>query len=193
MRKLHPSYESFVKEHKPRYEKTFIEWFAENQKIGDIDLLEKLQKSNKYFKKNNYDFPEYTFYEEEHVPYFKDCFSKKLQLCQNQINFMVTSDIKYELGMAADIMDLYEDVINEICSRDSVYVCQLPSGLYKNNPYTTSDFTYNNIDDLNEELSSGIIIVYYFRILDNSSIRIRYYKREPLTRTVLFEKENAMV
>ena len=51
MRKLHPSYESFVKEHKPRYEKTFIEWFAENQKIGDIDLLEKLQKSNKYLKK----------------------------------------------------------------------------------------------------------------------------------------------
>jgi len=190
MRKLHPSYETFVKEQKPKYSKTFIEWFVENKNIGDVDLLKKLQESNTYFKKNDFDFPGHTFYEEKDISYFKDSFPKKLQLCQNQINIMTDSNFKYELGVVADIMDLYEDVINEVCSRDNVYVCWLPSGLYKNNPFTTLDFPYENINDLIEELSSGIIIVYYFRILENSSIRIRYYKREPLTRTVLFEKEN---
>ena len=42
MRKLHPSYETFVKEQKPKYGKTFIEWFVENKNIGDVDLLKKL-------------------------------------------------------------------------------------------------------------------------------------------------------
>lgn len=192
MRKLHPSYESFVKEHTPKYGKTFIEWFADNQKIGDVDLLAKLQENNKCFIKNDFDFPGHTFYEENYIPYFKDSFSKKLQLCQNQINNMITADVKYDLGSAADIMDLYEDIINEVCSRDNVYVCGLPSGLHKNKPYTTSIFKYDSINDLIEELSSGIVIVYYFRVLDDFSIQIRYSKREPLTRTVLFEKENTI-
>ena len=189
MRKLHPSYEGFIKEHKPKYGKTFLEWFSDNQKIGDIDLLKTLQENNKNFQKNDYDFPEHTFYEERPVSYFKDCFSKKLQLCQNQIIHIFGTNTRYDLGIIADVMDLYEDVINEICSRDNVYVCGGSSGLHNGNLYTTLSFSYDNFNDLIEELSSGIIIVYYFRILDNFSIQIRYHKREPLTRTVLFEKE----
>ena len=33
--------------------KTFLEWFSDNQKIGDIDLLKTLQENNKNFQKND--------------------------------------------------------------------------------------------------------------------------------------------
>jgi hypothetical protein len=48
MRKPHPSYEMFIEEQKSKYGKTFLEWYAENQKFGDVDLLPKMQENNKF-------------------------------------------------------------------------------------------------------------------------------------------------
>jgi hypothetical protein len=49
------------------------------------------------------------------------------------------------------------------------------------------------MDEFKEEMSTGIIILYSFHIKEDSSISARYFKWEPLTRTVLFEKENFVV
>lgn len=187
MRKLHPSYEIFVKEQRPKYKQTFIEWYTENYKLGDIDLLQELQKKNKWFKEG--DFIGYT--EEHCVYYFKDFFTKKLQLCQNLFSILFIEHqepiVKYGLDKVVDITDLYEEIIQEICVRDNVYVTYLPNGIYKDMTFHTQEYVFKNFNELIEEISTGIIIVYNFKILDDLSINVRYFKREPLTRTVLFE------
>lgn len=185
MRKVHPSYEAFIREQKPKYGKTFFEWYAENYKIGDIDLLKELQSRNKYVVSSN----EFFGLDETYVTYFKDFFSKKLQLCQNLIWFLTNHTVNYELNVVADIMDLYEDIIQEVCIKDNVYVCSMPNGIHNGRPYSVDHFRFNNFDELKEEMSTGILIVYYFIVHEDFSISIRYHKREPLTRTVLFEKE----
>src|ERR1035437_2987630 len=187
MKKLHPSYEMFVREHKPKYGKTFLEWFAENEKIGEVDLLTFLRQKNSCFKKNDDLFPA-IFYENISISYFSDFFTKQLDLCQNQIGIMVNENINYEQGVVAKIMDMYEDIIQEICIRENVYVTHSPIGYYRGNTFSTENVLYDNINDLKEEMSKGIMIVHYFRILENTKIQIKHFKREALTRTVLFEK-----
>lgn len=188
MRKLYPGYEEFVKEQKPKYGKTFIEWFFENHKVGDVDLLEEISKRNICPVENN-DFPE--FYTQMHIGYFKDFFTKKLQLCFNLISFMTNENIRYELDVVADIMDLYEEIIQEICIRDNIYVCGLPSGFFHGNTYTTSIHDFKNFNELKQEFETGTIIIFYFKIAENGAIEIRYSKREQaITRSVLFERVN---
>lgn len=187
MRKLHPSYEIFVKEQRPKYGKTFTEWYSENYKIGDIELLPELCKKNKCFLSTEYNG--HIYFEEEGLYCFKDFFTKKLQLCSVLMSQMVHNPITYELGIVSDITDLYEDVIQEICTNDNVSVTILPSGKTKHFAYTTTiQEVFVNIDELKEEFLSGEIIVYDFFILENFRISIRYFKRELLTRNVLVEK-----
>ena len=123
MRKLHPSYEMFIKEQKPKYGYTFLEWYANNYKIGEIEILPELQKRNKNFVET--EFP--GFNEEQSVGCFKDFFTKKLQLCSNLINGLVQGTqfepmIKYDMDVVADVMDLHEDIIQYICIMDNIYV-----------------------------------------------------------------------
>lgn len=187
MRKLHPSYEMFVKEQKPKYGATFLEWYAINHKLGDIDLLKELQEKNKCYKESEFiGHPE-----EQHIYYFKDFFTKKLQLCQNLCGILFSDDalFRYNLDVVADVMDLYEDVIQEICVIDNVYVCFSPSIIYKNRACNTDSFNFKTLDEFKEEISTGIVIMYHFKILEDFSIEARYFKWEPLTRKVLFEKQ----
>lgn len=184
MRKPHPSYELFMKEQKPKYEKTFIEWFSENQKIGDIDLLSELQKRNQHLKKSEFE----GIFDIEYVTYFKDFFTKKLQLCQNLIGSFVFSPISYGIDTVADIMDLYEDLIQEICTNENIYITTSPNGIHNNRTYVTENYMFENYDEFIKEVQTGIIIIYCFKIFENKSIEVRYFKREPLTRKVIFER-----
>jgi hypothetical protein len=187
MRKLHPSYEAFVKEQKPKYGKTFLEWYVSNHKVGDIDLLTELQKKNTCFVEG--DFVGYPGFEEHAITYFKDYFPKKLQICQSLIANMANGIcVNYELDIVADIMDLYEDVIQEICISDNVYVTYLPSGIYGKRTFQTQPFNFKDMDEFKEELSTGIVILYNFHIKEDFSINARYFKWEPLTRRVLVER-----
>jgi len=187
MRKPHPSYEIFVKEQKPKYGETFTEWFSKNQKIGEVDFLKELQKRNACYKESEFiGFPS-----EHYISYFKDFFPKKLQLCQNLIGLLFSDDalIRYNLDIVADVMDLYEDAIQEICFRDNIYVTSMPAGYYKNRVFNTENYNFKNLEEFKEEIETGIVMVYYFRILEDFSVEAMYFKYEPLTRKVIFEKQ----
>jgi len=184
MRKLHPSYEMFVKEQQPKYKEPFTIWFAENKIKEEVDILQIMQRNNKYSLPIN----EFGFCENVHINYFKDFFTKKLQLCENMFQNFMNCQPTYDVDIAPNIADLYEDVIYEICTRDNVYVCWLPIIMYKNSPRKTDVFKFNNLESFKEEISSGISIVYFFNINDDFSIDVRYFKYEPLTRNVLVEK-----
>jgi hypothetical protein len=193
MRKLHPSYDAFIKEHTPKYGQSFMEWYLEYHKLGNVDLLEELTKKTQTSLRDinsNVKFPN----EEIVLPtYFTDFFMKKLQLCNNLITLKAHNDgrMSYEIGKAADIMDLYEDVIQEICTRYNIGVCNLPSGLYRNgNVYHTSEYTFHTLWSLTEEIKSGEVVIYFFVVNEaDLSITVRMAKREPLTRKVLIEKD----
>ncbi len=186
MRKPHPGYDSFIKEQKPKYGTTFLEWYKENYKIGEIDLLSEFNKRNQCFTQT--DWP--GLLEETYFYYYKDFLTKKLQLCHSLISHMHNEPLEYELGVVADVMDLYEDVIQEICIRDNVYVCKMPSGIYNKRNFHSEKFRFNTFDELKEEMATGLTFIYHFKIFDDFSIEVRYFKWEPLTRTVLFERNN---
>lgn len=191
MRKLHPSYEMFIKEQQPKYGDTFLEWYANNYKIGEIEILPELQKRNKNFVET--EFP--GFNEERSVGCFKDFFTKKLQLCSNLINGLVQGNqlepmIKYDMDVVADVMDLHEDIIQYICIMDNIYVSTLPTVLYKNRVWNTKTIRFESFEEFKNETENGTVIVYSFKIIRKDIIEIRYEKREPLTRTVLFEGHN---
>jgi hypothetical protein len=189
MRKLNPAYEMFIKEQVPKYKDTFIDWFLKNQKIGDLDFLGEIKKRNFYY--NTYFGDTNIYINENYACYFKDFFTKKMQLIENVFQQIAyTEKNTYNLDIVANIMDLHEDVINEICTNDNVYVCDLPNGSHNNRGYITGIQNFDNFSLLQEEFSTGVSIVYCFKIFDNFSIDLRYYKREPLTRKVLFERTN---
>ena len=189
MRQLHPSYEGFVKKQIPKYGKTFLEWYSENKTIDEVDALKFFQKTNKVCSEK-IDFAPFSYYVEEPVTYHKDSFPKKLQLCHNLIasELIQGSNTNYGLDVVADIMDLYEDIIYEVSKRDNVYVSYFPSGYLNGRVYQADWVEFDTYNDLLEEFSSGISIVYLFRINENKKIQMRYYKREPLTRCVLVER-----
>ena len=191
MRKVHPSYEAFVKEQKPKYGDTFLEWYGKNSKIGGVDILTELQKRNKSFVET--EFP--GFNEEQSIGYFKDFFTKKLQLCSNVISSLVQGAqfepiIRYDIDVVADVMDLYEDIIQYVCMMDNIYVSALPTVLYKKRVWNTKNFKFENFEDFKKETENGTVIVYNFRIIRKDIIEVRFEQREPLTRTVLFEGNN---
>lgn len=191
MRTVHPSYEAFIKEQKPKYGHTFIDWYAINAKFQNIDFLSELQKRNKFFVETEFQ----GFHEEQSVGCFKDFFTKKLQLCSNLINDLVPGNqfepiIKYDIDIVADVMDLYEDIIQYVCTMDNIYVSTLPTVLYKNRVWNTKSIRFQSFEDFKNETENGTVIVYCFKIIRKDIIEIRYEKREPLTRTVLFEGNN---
>lgn len=182
MRKVHPSYEIFVKEQKPKYGDTFLEWYSKNSKIEGIDILKELQNKNKNFVET--DFP--GFNEEQSIGCFKDFFTKKLQLCSNIIKSLVPENqfnpiIKYDLDVVADVMDLYEDIIQYVCTMDNIFVSTLPNVLYKKRVWNVKSIQFANFEDFKNETENGTVIVYNFRILRKDTIEVRYEKREPLT------------
>ena len=191
MRKVHPSDEALVKEQKPKYGDTFLEWYGKNSKIGGVDILTELQKRNKSFVET--EFP--GFNEEQSIGYFKDFFTKKLQLCSNVISSLVQGAqfepiIRYDIDVVADVMDLYEDIIQYVCMMDNIYVSALPTVLYKKRVWNTKNFKFENFEDFKKETENGTVIVYNFRIIRKDIIEVRFEQREPLTRTVLFEGNN---
>lgn len=188
MRKPHPGYAQFIKEQKPKYGQTFLEWYAENWKIGDIELLPELLQKNQKFCPN--EFNGQVYFEKEPIGFFKDFFTKKLQLCNTLISWMVNEPLNYDFDKVADIMDVYEDVIQEVSTRENIYVCALPTASFGPRVCLTEVHNYSNFNALKEEISTGVVIFYHFRILDNLSINARFFKWEPLTRTVLFEGAN---
>lgn len=191
MRKVHPSYEVFIKEQKPKYGYTFLEWYDNNSKFGGVDILTELQNRNKSFVETEFN----GFYEEQSLGCFKDFFTKKLQLCSNVISSLNQGTnfdpiIRYDLGVVADVMDLYEDIIQYICTMDNIFVSTLPTVLYKNRVWNTKSSRFESFEEFKNETENGTVIVYSFRIIRTDVIEIRYEKREPLTRTVLFEGNN---
>lgn len=190
MRKLHPSYECFVKEHKPKYGEPFPLWYHNNYKIADVEILiaisQRTHDTVRHHSINRLQDDDRLLY-----TYHSDFFMKKLQLCKNLLALLFDdNDIqRYELGRAADVMDLYEDIIYEVCTRHNVGVCGLPSGFYKSKVlYVTAEHTFKDFEEFKDEMQSGEVVVYFFRVNDNNSITVRMAKREPLTRKVLTEK-----
>jgi hypothetical protein len=188
MRKPHPSYELFAKEQKPKYGNTFMEWYSENSKIGDSDILSELSKKNIKYRLG--EFNGHVYSEKEYIGVFKDFFTKKLQLCNTLISYMANKPWQYDFDIVADVMDVYEDVIQDVCTKDNIYVCGHPNVEYNKSLCQTTVFKYRNFEELKTEMSTGLIIFYYFEVLDDFSIEARLFKWEPLTRTVLFEGNN---
>lgn len=186
MRQLHPSYENFIKKQQPMYEKTFMEWYAENYTIGEQNLLQHISKLNQKITVN--EFGGMLIKDIVHVTYYRDYFTKKLQLCETLISFMIRENITYELDKIANVMDSYEDLIEYICSSENICVGQYPNGIYNGMNYTTEKYTFENINALKEELKTGLVIVNFFIINEDSSVMARYFKYEPLTRNVLTER-----
>jgi len=186
MRKPHPSYESFVKEQYPKYGETFIEWYAKNHKINNEHILSFIDGQTNHVFRQNDEFQLFVYYR-------RDYFTKKLQLCSNLLNTKMHDigqvGMTYGLDKLADIMDLYEELIQYISTQHNIGVCSLPSGLYSNgSTYTTGEHTFRNLAEFTEYSTSGEVVVYYFKVLEDFSLLIRMTKREPLTRNVLFEK-----
>lgn len=98
------------------------------------------------------------------------------------------SPISYGIDTVADIMDLYEDLIQEICTNENIYITTSPNGIHNNRTYVTENYMFENYDEFIKEVQTGIIIIYCFKIFENKSIEVRYFKREPLTRKVIFER-----
>lgn len=192
MRKPHPSYEQFIKEQKPKYGETFIDWYVNNHKIGDVDILREISN-----KTCDIQGPITDRFESFHCPtYYRDAFLKKLQLCSNLVYLLFNDSygvFKYDIDEVANIMDYYEDIIFTIVFNPNVGVCAMPSATGQNNRnFSTSEVKYKNLDDFKEDLNSGEIAVYLFTVESDYSIKVRMWKREPLTRNVMVEKENIL-
>lgn len=181
MRQVHPSYEMFVDKQVPKYGKSFIDWYSENQNFGGVNFLDELNRRTNTAN-SNYSYSTPTCY--------FDFFTKKLIVCKgildNVLNY--STQMKYGIDRVADIMDLYEDVIQTICEHSNVGLCQAPSGIYNSQAFTTSYETFYNLDAFKTYLSTGIVIIYHFYIMNDRSIQCRTFKHEVITRNVIFEK-----
>jgi hypothetical protein len=194
MRTPHSSYECYISKQKPKYGTTFIDWYYENNKISGAYILDEINKRSgeshmDYLKNYGYDESQ------NYYSYHRDFFMKKLQLCHNLIqvksNECGLDYMSYGINTVADIMDIYEDIICEVCLGINVGVCSLPSGIYTNGSiYVTKDKTFNSLDELKTELSTGEVVVYYFMVNENHSIKVRMAKKELLTRKVFTERVN---
>src|SRR4051812_19012418 len=104
MRQVHPSYNIFMNQQVPKYGKTFVDWFYENEIFGGINFLDELNRRT-YAANSNHGYS---------VPscYF-DFFTKKLILCKSILHMSITDynypPLKYGMDVVADIMDLYEE------------------------------------------------------------------------------------
>lgn len=200
MRKLHPSYEAFALEQQPKYGQTFVDWYKDNYKVGEVDLLQLLTERVQSTFGDRHAYGSYnlnadgTIKEFIFPSYFSDIFSKKLQLCKNIIMLKQGSnyspyDMNYNLDIVADVMDMYEEIIFEICTTKNVGVCGLPNGNYHNGSvFSTEHYTFDGIENFKKELSTGEVIIYYFKINKDLTIEARMAKQERLTRKVLVEK-----
>ena len=192
---LHPSYNKFVKEQKPKYGKTFVEWYEQNREANGVDILKVLIAG----RERVFESPIETtigldggLLESQFLPevptYFLDVFTKKLQLCKNLLN-SIGNYPTYSPEVAVEIMDLYEDIIYEISTRQNVGVSWMTSGLYKKGvTYHVMTQQFANIEDFKNELVTGEVVVYFFGIRESGAIICRMAKREVLTRKILTEK-----
>lgn len=183
MRKPHPSYEMFLAVQKPKYEMTFVDWYKSNCTFSGISTLDLIYNTS------------FQFYETSSC--FKDPFAKKLIICDKLFQYMISVNdfggnpevMKYSLGNLANIMDVYEDIIELIVSSNNVQVTSMPSGFFKKDFAFTVEFvSFDSFEQLKDYFENGFIIVYSFTILENGVINMRAFKHEPLTRRVIFEK-----
>lgn len=187
MRQPHSSYEFLIKKQKPKYEISFVDWYEKFSKIGDKNVLDFLKESDNFIRETAaaLDFSKIKI-----QSFFKDCFGKKLQLCENILITIKTQNLFYGIDIVADVMDIYEDAIQLIATEQNIAVCWLPSGVCNNQEvYTTGYHDFENFNDFVTYCSDGFVIIYLFYITPDKRIVIRSAKKEvPITREVIFEK-----
>jgi hypothetical protein len=180
MRRPHPTYEMFIKDQQPKYGKTFVQWFLDNEKIGNESLLKIIGDRT------------YVGFEYDKPTYYRDFLAKKLQLISTIFNHRTMESYNqptYGLDKVADIMDIYEEGIQLICTKDNVAVTAMPSGIIGNGQvFSTEYIVFDNFGLFQDFLWTGFIIIYNFVVNESGSISIRAFKHEALTREVLFEK-----